>query len=476
MNRLRLWISMVTLLLACPITIFSAPYVHLEQVGRWWKRNWNFTEVALQGNLLAIAAGTDGWHLLNVSNPAAPVRIYTNAEPALDLKLSANHLLLRESQGIRRYDLSDPFNPQPYGPPVYLYDTMAATFRSGAEFGPVFIANNFNLYLADEAGVISSPVIPGGVHDMVQQGSYLYGVGKNGLRIYREGATGWTKVGAYEYGQYHFVRVSGTRLFMGHKGGLIETVDITDPKAPDIIGTVTDMDTIASVSVAGTRLYASAGLLHIFDFSSGRLRGVGRYHTPGTVHDAAANNTFVYAADGTNGIVIYRQSVREAPMLKASPLYSLVTGDTGKSIELTVSAEGLNPDFEWYRLEPYRFIGTGSRLTVTNVSRATQGKYLCYIRDQVGDRLDAHFDVRVRGGLKLEATRCGEDWCITVSTSEPLDQELDARRISLEWSHDFVIWNRFASVPIIGPDGIGRFRIYPSTKPTSPVFYRIREP
>lgn len=73
-----------------------------------------FLGVAARGNLLAIAASGGGFHIYNVANPAAPVRLYSNGDILCNSVgfTSDGRLMVSASAGqLIVYDLTDPAHP-----------------------------------------------------------------------------------------------------------------------------------------------------------------------------------------------------------------------------------------------------------------------------------------------------------------------------------------------------------------------------
>ncbi|MCP5525761.1 MAG: hypothetical protein H7A47_03005 [Verrucomicrobiales bacterium] len=226
--------------------------------------------VTVSGDYAYIAAEAAGLIVLNVSTPAAPVRVggYNTSESAYDVFLSGDHAYVADGQsGLVVIDVSNPVQPNRVG-----------GLDGAGEVRQVVVSGNY-AFLADRywSGTdwqsygalrimdISNPASPRlvGKHQTGGQAWYLavkgdlaY-VGADALEVFNvSDPANPQRVGTYGTGGA--VALQGDRAFVANFQSGLHVLDLTDPVNPRSMGLAACAGYARGVAIAGRYAYVTA--------------------------------------------------------------------------------------------------------------------------------------------------------------------------------------------------------------------------
>jgi hypothetical protein len=205
-------------------------------------------DIETVGNHAYVAASSYGLSILDVQDPAAPVRIggVRTLDWANGVAVSGNYAFVADqTAGLTVVNIQNPTNPVISG-------GIRATNTSSAE--GIVVSGNY-AYVADlgsglQVFDISNPVAPILVgtcnttdagysrsYDLEVSGGYAYIADlENGLRVLDvSNPTAPTRAGAFPtppLGRALKVRVSGNLAYVGCEDGVLRVVDVSNPTAP----------------------------------------------------------------------------------------------------------------------------------------------------------------------------------------------------------------------------------------------------
>jgi hypothetical protein len=110
--------------------------------------------------------------------------------------------------------------------------------------------------------------------------------------------------------------LDGTRAYVAASVAGLQILDVTDPAAMVVLGSVLTPGPALGVSVSGTHAYVAAGDsgLLVVDLSDSAAI-VGRFETPGHALKVEIRNHLAYVADGQAGLIVLDVSDPHAPQL-----------------------------------------------------------------------------------------------------------------------------------------------------------------
>jgi hypothetical protein len=132
------------------------------------------------------------------------------------------------------------------------------------------------------------------------------------------------------------VDVSGNFAYVAAGATGLQVVDVTDRRAPHIVGSLDTPGNANDVRVVGTRAYVadgSAGLRVIDITNPAAPVPLGALDTPGTANDVVVVGNRAYVADGASGLQIIDVSNPQSPVL----LGTLDTPGTANGVDVTGS-------------------------------------------------------------------------------------------------------------------------------------------
>jgi hypothetical protein len=260
-------------------------------------------DLAFLGSLVYVTTGSGGLQVVDLANPAAPT-----LRRSLDLPGLPNGLFLAGSQayvasagldgGLLILDTSNPATPT----------LLSRTSVFGSATG-ITIANGKAYVAAGYGG-----------------GLQIFDLPTNGPPVARSSLI--------TPGPALAVVATSERAYLAAGFCGVQTIDITNPDLPVLLGEVESGDA-ARLTLAGTTLYVAAGSagMRVFNLNNGSLTGSAGITPAGSVSDLElAANGQLYLTTGVSGIQSY--TIVQAP----------VVGDPPTSYLLAGSLPGLAPE------------------------------------------------------------------------------------------------------------------------------------
>ena len=262
----------------------------------------SLNSIAVSGNIVLLSQGTDGVHIVDVTDPDGPVRRTTFDVDALGVFVAADRAYITSGTfadlfggvtTLHVLDLADPSNPielgtvsVPVGGEIVVNGTTAYT--TGANFGtgirvidvstPGAMAVVDSIALSDLTG-----------DDLAQgirvKGSELYAIVDNSLRIYDITTPGSiTEKGSLRLNEEsNGVGVGTTHAVVAGEELLL--IDIGKSVAPSLAQSVPGLQLVHDIAISGTNQYvADANGIYLYDVSDSSASPIfqGIYKSPGT--------------------------------------------------------------------------------------------------------------------------------------------------------------------------------------------------
>jgi hypothetical protein len=185
--------------------------------------------VDVNGNFAYIAAGSAGLHIVDISIPSIPILVATLNTPgnANDVKVVGNRAYIADGLSLLIVDISNPVSPVLLGSVV----TLASNFD-------IFVLD-LKAYLIDDLGF--------SIYD-VSDSSNPIALGRL----------------AYPFGSLTGVAVSGNIAVVTTGRGTVQTINVTDPANPLLLGQVYTRGTTSyssDIEVIGQTAYIADGML-----------------------------------------------------------------------------------------------------------------------------------------------------------------------------------------------------------------------
>ncbi len=321
-NAYDAYVSNNTLFISCEfdgVYIFdiSAPAI-LNKISHYPGQYYSSVR---DGNYLYIAAGGAGLDILDISNLANPqliANLENNYGGILQLVKVGNYVYLcSEFEDFYKIDVSDPGNPRQVQQFLLGGNHSLGISTTG---NYVVLANsNYGIRIFDHRATAIQQVGEflslGRVVDCKGAGDYAYAaVGLKGLAIldmtnpFQPLQVAQKTLSGYANG----LAVSGTTLFVaetkheGEESGMLEIVDVADPLAPVILGSVVLTGQPYSVAVRGNVAVVACqttglSIVDISDTSNPKL--IGTYDTSGVCYVPTLWGDYIVAADGLKGFI-----------------------------------------------------------------------------------------------------------------------------------------------------------------------------
>ncbi|MFN0068653.1 MAG: hypothetical protein ACKVYV_13580 [Limisphaerales bacterium] len=331
--------------------------------------------VAKSGPLLHVAAGAAGLEILDVSDPASPVRAggLDTAGTAYDVQVVGNLAFVADGEsGLRVVDVSNPVAPVPRGG----YDTPGLAQAVHVRDRVAFVADwTGGLVIVDVANP-DAPVAIGGypagpfrgvdaVTSVKVEGNIAY-VGEmlkatvgwnppvvvsNALNVV-DVSNPWAlgSLGRlFNFGPPGDVVLDAGRIGVAEQQGGVRILDRTVPEAPVVVGRFDTPGTAMGLRLRGHLAFVSdgAGGIQAWDLtlpSAPRLAG--SHPTAGFARRALVEDDLIYSAETYGGLQILRHETGIRPQvtfdvpaevqLPAGPLALIATADTGRPVAISV--------------------------------------------------------------------------------------------------------------------------------------------
>lgn len=242
--------------------------------------------VFVTGNLAYVAEGSDGLQVIDVSNPAAPVRVggFNTIGKAISVQVMGTLAYVADGDaGLQVIDVSNPARPRRLG-------GLTSGYAYGVQVvgALAYVAVGFDgLQVID----VSNPAAP-------------------------------VRVGRYDtIGQAASVQVMGPLAYVADGAAGLQVIDVSNPAAPVRVGAYYTSDFAYSVQVVGSLAYvaASGAGLQVIDVSDPAAPvPVGGYDTSGSSRLVQVVGNLAYVADGGAGLQVIDVSNPDAPSLLGS--------------------------------------------------------------------------------------------------------------------------------------------------------------
>jgi hypothetical protein len=227
-------------------------------------------------------------HILNVSNPANPVRVGTiSSAHGFELTVSDSKLLLSGETyfDLRVFDLG----VDPVAPP----ELIATSFTNGA--GHHFCHGDQVFVVGSSPGVRSIHVVDVSNFDTAPVAGEFPGFSGS-------------------------MCTSGTLLYLGgfNTHRFLQVLDISVSASPVLLGEVSIGSVVRGMDVEGTRVLAAAGTAGLYIVESANPAApsiIGNVNTPGTAESVAQYQNYAFVADGNSGISVVDVQFPWAPVI-----------------------------------------------------------------------------------------------------------------------------------------------------------------
>jgi hypothetical protein len=247
----------------------------------------NARKVYISGNYAYVADFNSGLQIINVSNPAAPIRVgsYNTAGIAYEVRVSGNYAYVADwTNGLVIINVSNPAAP-----------TLAGTYPTSSQSRGVYVSGSY-AYVAD----------------------YL-----SGLQIINvSNPSAPFLAGTYNTPDYALgVFVSGNYAYVADNASGLQIINVSTPSAPTLAGTYTTSGYATEVYVAGSYAYVAvsgAGLQIVNVSNPAAPFSAGIYNTPGYAYGVFVSGNYAYVADNTSGLQIIDVTNPSTPTLAAA--------------------------------------------------------------------------------------------------------------------------------------------------------------
>lgn len=255
-------------------------------------------DAVVRGNYAYVADHT-GFHVVDVTNPAAPVlktsfTDFANSRHlAYDVYLDGNNAYLCcEGDGLYVFDISDPVNPK----------KVSQWKDSENDFGQFYQSARNGKYLYIAGGIKGLVVLD--VSDLASPKFVSSFVGEKGIW---GGAIGLVNIGTYCYVQDEFFNM--------------HAMDVSAPASPVEAGS---FDTEGHHSLGiwndGSRVVLANSTygVRILDTAGAQVTQKGAFKSPGRILGCAGAGSYAYLAAGENGLKVYDVTDPAKPALTAT--------------------------------------------------------------------------------------------------------------------------------------------------------------
>jgi hypothetical protein len=298
----------------------------------------NASGVFVSGKYAYVADTASGLHIIDISNPTAPILIgtYDTAGNAYNVFVSGKYAYVADdTAGLQIIDVSNPFAP-----------FLVSTYNTTGNANGVYVSGKY-AYVADSASGlqiidISNPAAPsltgtyntsGSAFSVYTAGKYAYvGDFTAGLQIIDiSNPVSPALIGTYNTPNFAGITyVSGKYAYVADTNTL-QIIDISNPALLALAGSYTSASSVNGLYVSGKYAYladAAAGLTIIDVSSSTAPILIGGYDTSGTADGVYVSGKYAYVADRASGLQIVDINGIETPALYAGNIEANVLNVT----------------------------------------------------------------------------------------------------------------------------------------------------
>ncbi len=354
----------LTLLLLFSVCCF-AQALQVTKVGEWG--SGSYRAVTVQGNYAYCAANWAGLDIVDISDPANPVKVgncdtsggptgvavsgnyaYVNefynlriidiSDPAnpfsaatyqttcWDMALSGNHVLTVNEGTLTILDVSNPTAPVEAGSCKILSEVSSITASGNHAY---VINNNYDDFQVVDISNPAAPAVVGACQpssynlDLVAKGNYVYilnGAVNSYIQVVDVSGPTAPRPGASMVFGNNCTRLSlsGDRIYAySENDTYIYTIDISDPSSPRHAGTYGGNDaTFEGLTQSGGYVYGACGDygLRVLEFSNpDAVTETGRLDIGGNCSDVAVAGNQIYLAKNERGVQVLDVSTPSNP-------------------------------------------------------------------------------------------------------------------------------------------------------------------
>jgi hypothetical protein len=248
--------------------------------------------------------------VVDVSNPADPVRVAYLMMPANDIAVSGSFAYVGGRTGLDIVDLTDPRRPQLLVS-ARLHDAATSVSIQGSS---AYVTVRNGLYIVDASNPRQPQVqswlqLPGRSEGVTAGESHAYIAGSAGLTVVDTGDASSPQIAATvsAIGYVEASALAGDLLYVAGGDNGLSIFDVSTPEQPAVLGQVDTPGYATGVSVAGGFAYVSDGAAGV------QVVDVREPRAPALVHslvgaqfvlDIAASDGFLFAVDRYQGLAI----------------------------------------------------------------------------------------------------------------------------------------------------------------------------
>lgn len=282
------------------------------------RRELRFGWIEAAGTWLYATDGAN-FHVLDISNPDAPVARTSIPCPGGHLKLEGQRAYLAYRQ-FSVVDIADPLSPQLLASPHLEFQVQRLAVAGGRAFGAAGTGGLLVLDLTNGDTPLAITVLDEGVGTttVAATGDRVFTGTSVGLRLFD---ARWPQPQSVRLGAPGVVVAAtgeGTLAALACGVGGLAIVDLSDPKTPSLVGHVGTDGNSQGVAIAGALAYvadfdAGLAIVDVSDPAQPRLRG--RVTTPGRAMAVAVADSIAYVADLNAGLQILAVGDPDQPRL-----------------------------------------------------------------------------------------------------------------------------------------------------------------
>ena len=299
------------------IRTINQPYAVLQSLGHYPLTG--FTYAARVKDQLAFVSNDDGGlHIVDVSNPASPVRVggFKSTNQTLETEIVGNYAYLADgTNGFRVLDITLP--SQPVEVAVAEAGTAIAVRIVGnsayvLDFGKRML-RTFDVSNPKQLVQTAQNELNGDVRNIQVVGTNAYvSAGYGGvIRMdVTDPAHPITKNTLYSEAYVRGLQVVGNTLFVpDYFSGTLVSLDITNPEQPTLLGKTETGGSPRRVEILGNLAFLvteGEGLLVLDISDPTRMPVIGRIDTGGYARDIQLKDGLIYVADQNTGLKIFK--------------------------------------------------------------------------------------------------------------------------------------------------------------------------
>jgi len=268
------------------------------------------TNMAIDGNNLYLASGSEGIHIIDISTPTSPTLVTTySTDNAYDITISGTNAYVADGPtGLKVLDITDISNPS----------VISSLDTSGTAYG-VIISGTNAFISSTNAGMqivdITTPSAP-------------------------------ALTSTYDSsGRVHKVKVVGNTAYIADDFRGIRIVDISDATSPTLTSTLSTVDKAVDLSILGNNIFIadSIGGIQVVNISTPESPSqIAAYNQSSIIRKVALSNDYAYLSDESLGLQILNITNPSAPTHTSTISLTSNTYDTFISGNYAFIANGSN--------------------------------------------------------------------------------------------------------------------------------------